>query len=96
MEILNYQMKNKKKVKDNWANLITKLVKKFLLEELIYEFQKISEFSYMHTVVKKNLGKIGVLLSLETSVDKGKLNEFGKQLAMHMAASSIIYRQRWS
>ena len=44
----------------------------------------------MHTVVKKNLGKIGVLLSLETSIDKDKLKEFGKQLAMHIAASSPL------
>ena len=40
--------------------------------------------------VKKNLGKIGVLLSLETSMDKGKLSQFGKQLAMHIAASSPL------
>ena len=41
----------------------------------------------MHTQIKKGLGKIGVLLSLETSMETGKLSQFGKQLSMHIAAS---------
>jgi elongation factor Ts len=40
----------------------------------------------MHSEVKKNLGKIGVLVSLKTSMKKEDLNTFGKQLAMHVAA----------
>ena len=90
-EILNYQMKNKKKVKDNLVDLIAKIGEKISIRRSDFiDSEKSVNFSYMHTVVKKNLGKIGVLLSLETSVDKGKLNEFGKQLAMHIAASSPL------
>ena len=44
----------------------------------------------MHTETKKNLGKIGVLVSLETSLNKEKILQFGKQLAMHIAASSPL------
>ena len=44
----------------------------------------------MHLPIKKNLGKIGVLLSLETKIKKEKLLEFGKQLSMQIAASSPL------
>ena len=90
-EILNYQMENKKKAKDNLVTLITKIGEKITIRRSEFIDSKNSvNFSYMHTEIKKNLGKIGVLLSLETSIDKEKLNEFGKQLAMHIAASSPL------
>ena len=89
--ILNHQMENKKKVKDNLIALIAKIGEKITIRRSDFIDSKNSiNFSYMHTVVKKNLGKIGVLLSLETSIDKEKLNQFGKQLAMHIAASSPL------
>ena len=44
--------------------------------------------SYVHGAVAPNLGKIGVLVALESAGDKGKLAEFGKQLAMHIAAAN--------
>ena len=43
-------------------------------------------FSYIHNNVAENLGKIGVLLSLECENDD--LNDIGKKLSMHIAASS--------
>ncbi len=89
--ILNSQMQNKKKVKDNLVDLIAKIGEKITIRRSDFlDSEKAVNFSYMHTVVKKNLGKIGVLLSLETSLGKEKLNEFGKQLAMHIAASSPL------
>jgi len=42
---------------------------------------------YIHTAVKPNLGKIGVLVALKSSGDKDKLAAFGKQVAMHVAAA---------
>ena len=42
---------------------------------------------YMHNAAAPNLGKIGVLVALESEGDKGKLEELGKQLAMHIAAA---------
>lgn len=44
--------------------------------------------SYVHGAVAPNLGKIGVLVALESTGDKGKLAAFGKQLAMHVAAAN--------
>ncbi len=44
--------------------------------------------SYMHSAVKPGLGKIGVLVGLESEGDQTKLGAFGKQLAMHIAAAS--------
>lgn len=44
--------------------------------------------TYMHNQVIPGLGKIGVLLGLESTGDKTKLEELGKQICMHIAAAS--------
>jgi len=43
--------------------------------------------SYIHNAMADNLGKIGVLVSLESTGDKAKLETLGKQIAMHVAAA---------
>ncbi len=43
--------------------------------------------SYVHTSLAPGIGKIGVLVALETEVDTTKIESFGKQLAMHIAAT---------
>lgn len=43
--------------------------------------------SYVHNTVVPGLGKIGVLVGLSSSGDQEKLNAFGKQIAMHVAAA---------
>jgi elongation factor Ts len=42
--------------------------------------------AYMHNKVADGLGKIGVLVALESKGDKAKLAELGRQIAMHVAA----------
>ena len=42
---------------------------------------------YMHNAVASDLGKIGVLVALESEGDKAKLEELGKKLGMHIAAA---------
>ncbi len=42
---------------------------------------------YMHNAVASNLGKIGVLVALESEADKDTLEALGKQIAMHIAAA---------
>ncbi|WEK46741.1 MAG: translation elongation factor Ts [Candidatus Andeanibacterium colombiense] len=42
---------------------------------------------YMHNAAAPGLGKIGVLVALESEGDKAKLEELGKQIAMHIAAA---------
>ena len=44
--------------------------------------------SYVHNSVSPGLGKIGVLVALESSADKAGLESLGKQLAMHIAAAN--------
>ena len=47
--------------------------------------------SYIHNTIHPQMGKIGVLLSIESSFnDKQKLNEFGKKICMHIASTSPI------
>ena len=43
-------------------------------------------YSYLHNSVSKDCGKIGVLVSLEGNKD----DDFGKKLAMHIAATSPL------
>ena len=44
--------------------------------------------SYVHNAIVPGLGKIGVLVGLDSKGDKGKLAALGKQLAMHIAHSN--------
>jgi len=44
--------------------------------------------SYIHNAVADGLGKMGVLVALESTGDKAKLEELGKQIAMHVAAAN--------
>ena len=46
--------------------------------------------SYVHNATGPDLGKIGVLVALESSADTAKLMALGKQLAMHIAAASPL------
>jgi elongation factor Ts len=43
--------------------------------------------SYVHNALAPNLGKIGVLVGLESTGDRDRLLELGKQIAMHIAAA---------
>jgi len=44
--------------------------------------------SYVHNAAAEGLGKIGILVALESEGDAAKLAEFGKQIAMHVAATN--------
>jgi len=46
--------------------------------------------SYVHAAVKEGLGKIGILVGLESTGNKDALNALGKQLAMHIAATNPL------
>jgi len=43
--------------------------------------------SYVHNAVKPGLGKIAILVALESTGDKAVLSTLGKQIAMHIAAA---------
>ena len=44
--------------------------------------------SYVHGAIAPGLGRIGVLVALESSAPAGALQEIGRQLAMHVAAAN--------
>ena len=80
-----------KKVKDNLVSLIAKIGEKITFRRCDFIGSgKFINFSYIHSSLKKNVGRIGVLLSLQTTKTKNELLELGKQLAMHIAASSPL------
>jgi len=48
-------------------------------------------FSYMHNALGPGLGKIGVIVALESTAPLAALSDLGRQLAMHVAAASPLY-----
>ncbi len=46
--------------------------------------------TYVHNALKPGLGKIGVLVALESTADAIAVGALGKQIAMHVAASSPL------
>jgi len=90
-DVLISKMKNNKSVKENLVLLISKIGEKITLRRSNFiESGQFVNFSYTHSAIKPNLGKIGVLLSFETNKKKNDIAEFGKQLSMHIAATSPL------
>jgi elongation factor Ts len=52
--------------------------------------------SYVHTAIANGLGKIGVLVALKSKASKESLEEFGKKIAMHIAAAKPEFLNRES
>ena len=46
--------------------------------------------TYIHNQVVEGLGKLGVLVAMESAGDKAALNAFGRQVAMHVAATNPL------
>ncbi len=86
-KLLSSKMKNGNTVEDNLLALISKIGEKITLgrsKTLNQTNTKI--FKYHHTIVKDNLSKLGVLVSVDTNNESDDLKTFGKQLSMHIAA----------
>jgi elongation factor Ts len=47
--------------------------------------------SYIHNTLGPGVGRIGVIVALESNAPPAKLAELGKQLAMHVAAANPLY-----
>ena len=90
-DILKSKMQNEKSVEDNLALLISKIGEKITLRRTAcIGIEKAINFSYVHSALKKNIGKLGVLLSIESNKTKNEIENFGKQLSMHIAASAPL------
>ena len=85
------KMKNEKTVNENLVALIAKIGEKITIGRAKTIENKISKnFSYQHSIIKDNVSKLGVIVSLESQDQSEEINSFGKQLAMHIAASNPI------
>ena len=91
-EILNKSiMSNKKTVEENLVSLIAKIGEKITIGRLKTIVNNNSlNFNYQHSVIKENVSKLGVIVSLEANEINEKVNLFGKQLSMHIAASNPL------
>ena len=87
----NSNMSNGKLVSDNLVALIAKIGEKITIgKSITLNSSNSQNFIYQHSVVKDNVSKLGVIVSLETNENNDQINTFGKQLSMHIAASNPL------
>jgi len=85
------KMTNGQSVNDNLVALIAKIGEKITIGKTKTIANKGTINSrYLHTVVKDNLAKLAVAVSLETQDNSDAVKNFGKQLSMHIAASNPL------
>ena len=86
-ELKKSKMKNSETVDQNLVSLITKIGEKITIGRAkTFNHNGSKNFNYLHTVVKDNLSKLAVVVSLQTKNSSDNLKIFGKQLSMHIAA----------
>ena len=92
LQLLNkIKMKNGQTVEESLVGLIAKMGEKITIGRVkTFSHSGAKNFNYLHTVVKDNLSKLAVIVSLETSDVSDTIKSFGKQLAMHVAASNPL------
>ena len=89
-DLNNSKMKNGNLVKDNLVNLISKIGEKIIIRRgHFFNNSKGKNFYYVHSSIEKNIGKIISIVNLDGIV-KGKNEELGSKLAMHIAASNPL------
>jgi len=85
------KMSNSKTVNENLVALISKIGEKITIGRAkTFNHDGSKNFNYLHTVVKDNLSKLAVVVSLETNDTSDSLKIFGKHLSMHIAASNPL------
>ena len=90
-KLKKFNMKNTKTVEDNLVSMISKIGEKITIGRTkTFNYDGSKNFNYLHTVVKDNLSKLAVVVSLETSNSSDNLKNFGRQLSMHIAASNPL------
>jgi elongation factor Ts len=90
-ELKKSKMSNGQKVDENLVALIAKIGEKITIGKTkTLSNEGTVKSKYLHTIVKDNLAKLAVAVSLETSDNSDVVKNFGKQLSMHIAASSPL------
>jgi len=85
------KMKNGQTVDDNLVALIAKIGEKITIgkAKTIQNSDGVNNH-YLHTVVKDNVAKLAVMVSLDTKNNSDEVKVFSKQLSMHIAASNPL------
>ena len=90
-ELKKSKMKNDITVEDNLVALIAKIGEKITIGKTkTISSSSSTNYQYLHTVVKDNLAKLAVIVSIETKDNSEIVKTFGKQLSMHIAASNPL------
>ena len=90
-DLKNSKMKNGSTVDVNLVALIAKIGEKITIGKSKTILNSSSNnYRYLHTVVKDNLAKLAVIVSLDTKDNSDIVKTFGKQLSMHIAASNPL------
>jgi len=85
------KMANGQSVEENLVALIAKIGEKITIGKTkTLSNAGTVKSKYLHTIVKDNLAKLAVAVSLETKNNSDEVKNFGKQLSMHIAASSPL------
>ncbi len=86
-----FKMSDGKTVEDNLVSLIAKIGEKITIGKIkTIENENTSNYIYQHSIIKDNVSKLGVVVSIETSDINEKVDIFGKQISMHVAASNPL------
>ncbi len=76
-------------VESELTELIAKIGENMnLRRSALLEVSKGAIGAYVHSAISSGMGKIGILVALESEGDAAKVAEFGKQVAMHIAAAT--------
>ena len=90
-ELKKTKMKNGTTVDENLVALIAKIGEKITIGKAkTISNSSSTNYQYLHTIVKDNLAKLAVVVSLETKDKSDTVKNFGKQLSMHIAASNPL------
>ena len=90
-KLKNINMTNGINVEENLIALIAKIGEKITIGKTkTIENPNSQNFTYQHSIIKDNVSKLGVIVSLETNEKNDKISTFGKQLSMHIAASNPL------
>ena len=90
-ELKKSKMRNGSTVDSNLVALIAKIGEKITIGQTKTISNSSSvNYQYLHTIVKDNLAKLAVVVSLETKENSEMIKTFGKQLSMHIAASNPL------
>ena len=85
------KMKDGNSVDENLIKQIYKIGEKITIKRCnFFDDNKYMNFSYVHAALKKNIGKLGVVVCIESKKFNEQIKDFGHKLAMHIAASNPL------